>query len=702
MTTAATSQEVRAGGLRAVITHRPDAGTVIRAEDWDGAVLGLGFQMAIDRAGQMDFLRRTASGTLAQLVGPAAVEADVRQRRLGLTAVAQRSVALLPAGQATTLDAFVRGVRAGLRHRGSPMTWSAADTLQVAQVLFQSMGSDGSELRMTEVMRRSLPPEVAAFLLDGADEYATGPDGRSIAHASAPMPVTQLRALFQEPPGSGQDRVVVGARPAGSNAWAVRTATGAVLANDMHLQLTDPPLMYPARMVVGGGYACGVTVPGLPALVAGSNGRVAWGLTRLPADNADLRPLSADEARRVQVREETIEVRGGPPVRLEVADSPWGPLTEPLAGEPVAFTSTLLDPAALDLGLLDLYRASDLDSAMAIVNRSGLPPVNAVLADAAGRVGWTVGGRFPSRPAVGSRGFSSTAEPVHAPRVAPGDLPRVADPGSGTVINCNNGSAEVRAAGIAWNLPSGVRARRVADRLAGAEVGVAGSLALQLDTEASLFEFYRALALRQLPAAPRTEALREIRADVTAWGGTADAGERGLALLTLFRDLMREDLIAAATRPARRLDPRFSYCFAGAEGPLRQLIGGLADGLVPAPWRNGREFVVGQLLIARRALLRETGLDRLPRWGELNRLTLAPLAAYPPQVVGIALAGCAESVRVAQPDFGAAMRLVAVPGRPDVGSLSIPGGSREAEDTAAAIRDWAGGRGQPLLPPAAG
>jgi penicillin amidase len=219
-----------------------------------------------------------------------------------------------------------------------------------------------------------------------------------------------------------------------------------------------------------------------------------------------------------------------------------------------------------------------------------------------------------------------------------------------------------------------------------------------MDTDASFYEFYRDLALRYLPATPKTEALREIRADITAWGGTADARERGLALLTVFRELLREELVAAATRPARRRDEEFTYCFAGAETPVRRLLGALRDGLVPAPWRSDREFVTGQLLIARRVLLRDSGLDRLPRWGEVNRLRLVPLAPYPPDTVDLELSGCAETVCVAMPDFGAAMRLVVRVGGSSDSTVSVPGGPREGEPMTGPLMSWALGLAEPLYP----
>jgi penicillin amidase len=685
--------EIRASGYRAVL--RPTGtGVVVHADDWVGAAFGLGHQTATDRAGQMDVLRRTARGALAELFGRAALQADIEQRRLGLTEVARRCLDLLPAEQAELVAAFTCGANTSLAASGSDMTWSPVDSISVAQVLFQSMSSDGAELRMTELMRRSLPAAVVDFLLDGADEYATAPDGSPTAEDRVPVPVQELTTLLREPPPADPgDPVVAVGRPLGSNGWALSGPDGAILANDMHLQLTDPALLYAVRLVVGARRVCGVTVPGLPVLIAGGNGHVAWGFTRLHGDNADLCALTPDEFAAAATEREIIAVLGEPPVTVDVVRSAWGPVTGQVAGEPVAFHTTLFEPAALDFGLVRLYETRDVRSAIAVINDCGLPPLNALVADSAGQVGWTVGGRFPRRSGrPGPRGLTRSGAPV-GEWLAPDELPKIVNPTSGMVVNCNNGGA----AGLAWNVTPGVRAHRVAARLATGGTDAVAMRELQRDLDATYYEFYRDLALRHLPATPKAPVLREIRADVEAWGGTAAAAERGLALLTVFRELLCEELFAAVTRPARRLENEFTYCFAGHEGPLRRLI---RAGLIPAPWRGAREFVVGQLLLARTVLHRRTGAERLPRWGDVNRLRLAPMAPYPPDPADIELSGCAHAVCVAEPDFGAAVRLVVDLARPELSTVSLPGGQRAGQDMAAAVADWAAGRAQALFPSA--
>src|SRR6185503_1185733 len=95
----------------------------------------------------------------------------------------------------------------------------------------------------------------------------------------------------------------------GSNSWAVAAthAAGnvALLANDMHLSLRLPHIWYCARLIVEPGSEAprdlvGVTLPGLPMLIAGSNGRIAWGYTNSYGDWSDIvivEPDPQDEER---------------------------------------------------------------------------------------------------------------------------------------------------------------------------------------------------------------------------------------------------------------------------------------------------------------------------------------------------------------------------------------------------------------------
>src|SRR3990172_3822339 len=148
------------------------------------------------------------------------------------------------------------------------------------------------------------------------------------------------------PGGSERDAIAIG-----SNSFAVAgglTADGrALVANDMHLSIRVPNTWYRASLewpdpsAPDGVYRItGVTLPGVPAIVAGSNGRVAWGFTNSYADWSDIVLLETDRSRPGEYRtaegwrrfdrfEEVLDAAGGDSERTSVDWTTWGPVMEP-------------------------------------------------------------------------------------------------------------------------------------------------------------------------------------------------------------------------------------------------------------------------------------------------------------------------------------------------------------------------------------
>ncbi|WP_158602099.1 penicillin acylase family protein [Pararobbsia silviterrae] len=148
-----------------------------------------------------------------------------------------------------------------------------------------------------------IPAERPAWLDDASDPHSiVGADARGAALA-AWMPSLDLPALASPALELDPD-----ARSAiGSNSFAVdgaRTVGGAagMVANDMHLGLNLPNIWY--RLVIevaaSSGRAAmrvaGVSLPGAPIVVVGSNGHVAWGFTNSYGHYVDLVEVQADAA----------------------------------------------------------------------------------------------------------------------------------------------------------------------------------------------------------------------------------------------------------------------------------------------------------------------------------------------------------------------------------------------------------------------
>ena len=206
---------------------------------------------------------------------------------------------------------------------------------------------------------------------------------------------------------------------AGSNNWVVagsHTASGKpLLANDMHLGLSVPNIWYMADLNSHGApgfHAAGVTLPGFPLIIAGHNEHVAWGFTALLADVQDLYYEKLDDKGNYQGLDgqwhplgfdrETIRVRGGKDVVVDVQSTEHGPLMNPIVpGEtrPLALKWTLYDPALYSIPLYEMNTAANWAEFSAALETWCWPTQNLVYADDQGHIAYRAIGKVPMRPA---------------------------------------------------------------------------------------------------------------------------------------------------------------------------------------------------------------------------------------------------------------------------------------------------------------
>jgi penicillin amidase len=246
----------------------------------------------------------------------------------------------------------------------------------------------------------------------------------------------------------------------GSNNWVVagsHTASGKpLLANDMHLPLTEPNIWFMADLAAPGFHAAGVTLPGVPFIIAGHNEHVAWGFTALYADVQDLYLENLDGKGNYQagdgswkplaVDHEVIHVRGGKNVNLDVQFTAHGPLMGPLFKQqmhPFSLKWTLYDPTLNALPLYQMNTAANWSEFSAALRDWCWPTQNVVYSDDQGHIAYHAVGRVPLRPA-GLQGL-----PIHdavgAPKprewqgyIAFDQMPSSVDPPSGFLATANS------------------------------------------------------------------------------------------------------------------------------------------------------------------------------------------------------------------------------------------------------------------------
>ena len=242
----------------------------------------------------MELMRRAASGRLSEIAGPATLALDRTMRTLGLRRRAVADYPALPAETRAVLEAYARGVNAWIAERGrfsapeslflgAPEPWEPVDSL----LWGETMGLWLSPNWRTELSRQSLAGRVPQQMIDELWPPAAG-DGRpeaalapALSHAAGELAAVLPR--FPDPytlPSSA------------SNEWAVdgrHTATGApLLAGDPHLAFGFPAIWYLARIETPDGVLAGATAPGVPFLVLGHNGHIAWTFTTTGADVQDV------------------------------------------------------------------------------------------------------------------------------------------------------------------------------------------------------------------------------------------------------------------------------------------------------------------------------------------------------------------------------------------------------------------------------
>ncbi len=760
------SGEVAVAGLAAPVTVERDALGVptIRGVSRRDVALATGFVHAQDRFFQMDLLRRSAAGELAELIGVPALAADRAVRNFRLRERARRMVAAGSPEVRGLLEAYAEGVNAGLGGLGAPppeylllgadpRPWQPEDSALVVFAMFVTLQGQGPRgERAMGLMHDLLPAPLFDFLTPAGDSWDAPIEGEALEPPPVPRPeVVDLRRSGPAPPpaaaslqpGTAAEAApeMPGpevAEPAGSNNWALagtHTADGAaLLANDMHLPLTAPNLWYRASFVWpeadgASRKVTGITLPGVPIMVVGSNGRVAWGYTNTEADTSDVVLLDAvgsdpeayltpDGPLEPETAQEVIRVKGGGDDVLTVRDTIWGPmLKEDKQGRRRALAWVAIEPGGAGFGSLGLETATSVDEAVEIAVRSNLPAQNLVVAGADGRIAWTIAGRLPHR--VGFDGRVPTSWSDGSRRweglLPPEEVPRVIDPPSGRLWTANNRVVGGEAAAKIGDggLVPGARAGLIRDRLAATENATpADMLAIQLDDSARFHERWRDLWLATLTpeavaADPRPQRFRDLLA---SWSGHAAADSVAYRLVHDARSALAAEVFAALTAPCKEVDPDFNYttAFYRYEGPLWRLVSERPAHLLKPGYRSWDE----QLLAAvDRTVdsLESTGSPLATQtWGRYNTVRVRhPLSAGVPllgrwlDLPAVELPGDLYMPRVQAPGFGASERLVVAPGHEEAGIFHMPGGQSghplsphygDGQDA------WVAGEATPFLP----
>lgn len=721
---------VEVAGIDGSVTiERDAAGTAtITAADRASLAFGTGYAHAQDRFFQMDLLRRQSAGRLAELFGPAVLPFDRGNRLHRFGARAAEVIAATEPEARSILEAYARGVNAGLEGLGarppeylllnqSPEAWRAEHTVLALYSMFLTLNDARAERDIARGFAAlALPDAYFDWLYPAGSSWDAPVDDEPGQYAETPIPGPDAIDLRELPLADSELHANLGklwSREGGlpgSNNWAVAgrlTADGrALVANDMHLGIDAPNIWYRARLVQTAGVrrdVSGVMLPGTPFVATGSNGQVAWAFTNSYGDWTDavlLKPaptgdgyLTPDGEQAFEHHAETLVASDGTRETLEVRETVWGPVLDDVTypGGEVAVSWIAHHVRAANVRHLELETAASVEEALATASRLGIPPQNFVAGDAAGNIGWTIGGQMQRRGSAPSERPSDWSDGAGWQGWLDGEsYPRIVNPPEGRIWTANSRvvSGERLALVGDGGYDLGARGMQIRDALrAGDDFDARDMLAIHLDDRALFLERWRTLLLELLDDAavaerPDRRAFRDLVRD---WTPRASVDSVGYRLVRGFRREAERRVFDMLTLPIinqygedvpRRISNQF-------EAPLWQAVTERPAHLLSAAHEDWRSFLLAAVDANLDYFASEfdDGLESRT-WGEYNTGRFRhPLSRAVPalgrwlDLPATALPGDNDMPRVQGPTFGASERFAVAPGNEAGGYLHMPGGA---------------------------
>ncbi len=423
----------------------------IYAQDIHDLLIATGFVQARDRFFQMDILRRIAKGRMSEFVGEQpfsgsdTIHFDLAMRGWGMEELAERDIESMSAEARALLDAYVSGVNMAVSMykpleyrllRVEPQPWTALDTMAVGRLIAWSITHNWTQEATRLLLALFGSPKQAEQI------YSSNPWPNSASIAATPeqekfsLPpsfVSELEDVFDaiikvrpKDATARNDNTAFAGVPffsGASNAWAVAgelSASGKpILAGDPHLSHTVPSLMYEQHLHWANNDIIGAAVPGIPFVVAGTNGKVAWSITSTVADIVDLciekqNPndsslvLAPNENwEKIQERDVTIKVRDGKSFEerhFKIRYTRNGPLFNDMYPDvlpkwaPLVSVRTDRNPISKSIFALAKLASVSTVSELHDAVKDLAAPINTwVAADTSGTIGIFVAGRIPVR-----------------------------------------------------------------------------------------------------------------------------------------------------------------------------------------------------------------------------------------------------------------------------------------------------------------
>ena len=708
---------------------------IIQSETQTDAAYLLGYAHAQDRLFQMDLLRKSAAGELSQVVGKVALERDKTARFFQFRKHSETIVNTLPTNEKQLLIQYARGVNDFIDEYGAKSfeflltgtemdVWTPADSLLVSFSMYIDLQNSQVERDFENTAIKEIFGQQMLDFMYQPSPFQAAIDLSIEKAPTAEIPYIDRESLIntgKAPKDAPTANVTFSSNiepdELGSNNWVVSgeltDSASAMLSSDMHLGLNVPSIWYRAQLNFqdkGGEISVtGVSLPGTPLIIAGSNGFIAWGFTNSNVDNVDWVKLA--DSTETETVSEQILIKDAAPYNYEFETSAYGPVRR-LGDNKYALSWVALKPYAVNLNVADFALQKSTEALLASSKNTGIAVQNMVIADTQGNIGWQLTGAItarstPSLSAIEQTDFDANWQQAEAQPAF------VYNPKNQRIWTANArviGTKDLARYGDG-GYALGARQRQILDLLLdNSQFDEALFNDMQLDNRALFLMPWHNLLTQTLSNNPQkfeTDLMH-----LSNWQACACADSIGYTLVRRFRSTVIQQLMQpiAVQLEAKGLSLRHSLKL--IESGVWQLIQTQEQSWLPNEHDNYTGFLIAAYETTKNELIdiHEANPNTLAglEWGNVNALkithpfasSVGPFARFlnMPEVPAF---GDTFMPAVQGRSFGASQRLIVRPGELDKAILTIPGGQSMhplSEFYKTGFNEYAESGKTPLLP----
>ncbi|HTH56352.1 MAG TPA: penicillin acylase family protein [Cyclobacteriaceae bacterium] len=389
-----------------------------------------GFVTASHRLWQMELQTHAAAGRVSEILGPATLDFDRGQRRLGMVYGAKNSLSEMEKDPVlkTVTEKYAEGINAYIASLDyerlpfeyklldyTPEPWTPLKSALLLKYMAKTLNLSEKDFEMTNALKLFGRETLELLYPDNehvGDPIVDNPTGWKFSPVSLDSDSASAEALVKITPMEKSSPEI------GSNNWAVagsKTATGSpILCNDPHLELNLPSIWYIVHLSAPGYNSMGASLPGAPTVISGFNDSIAWGETNAQRDlvdwykvqfedNTKSKYLSDGNWRPTRKEIEKIDIKGKESFYDTVVYTHHGPVTydESYHGKSeknhFAFRWIAHDPSKELLAFYLLNKGKNHSDYLKALDNYSSPAQNFVFASTNGDIAMRIQGKYPVR-----------------------------------------------------------------------------------------------------------------------------------------------------------------------------------------------------------------------------------------------------------------------------------------------------------------